>query len=375
VSRPGLRLLASARALSLLSAVALLSAPATASAAEPESTFYVRALGDLSPTHGRFACQVITEVFSVRCRVLRARPLAQATFDAGRNQHDADRLVRDLFGQLPDDGIGLMALTNADLFEPGQSSFVFGLASLVDHVGVVSLARYRTTWWGQPEDRVKFYERFYRVLVHEVGHTLGVGHCERAHCGMRRDRTLADLDGSPPTFCDRCQQSVARGLKQGPGTLMWHYTRGHSHLSRGQFARAVYHLQRAAELDPGDPRVVNDLGVAYLRRGDQGRALWHFRAAKQLDPAFPNPRYNEGLVFLGVGDTATAALAFEQALGADPGWALAHRQLGYLYQEALGDEETALEHFQAYLEHNGDDSLVQDRVRLIKGGGPDRLPR
>ncbi len=346
----------------------------SASAADPPMSapvYYVLPLGDVAPEHARYACRTIRDRFDVRCKVLRARPLPRRAFDARRNQYDADRLVQRLFNELPRDGAGLVGLTNGDLFDAGRSRFVFGLASLVDHVGVVSLARYRGHWWGRADVRARFYERFFKVLVHEVGHTLGLGHCPNRHCAMRDDTTLADLDGSPKRFCERCRGLAARGRAQGPGTVGWHYTRGHAHLQRGQFARAVYHLERAVELGPDVARVNNDLGVAYLRRGDRARALWQFRHAARLDPDFAYARYNEGLVFVAAGDPRTARDAFEAAVSIDPGWALAHRQLGYLYSEVIGDPDAAVAHFEAYLAAHGDDTLVAERIRMIKGGGGD----
>ena len=55
----------------------------------------------------------------------------------------------------------------------------------------------------------------------------------------------------------------------------------------------------------------------------------------------------------------------------DPHWGLAHRQLGLLLQEAFGDERQALEHFEAYLATRHD-AQIEDRIRMIKGGGAAR---
>ncbi len=356
-----------------LALVLALLTPTWAAAEAPDllsaPSYYVQPVGTVAAEHARYACRVIAEAFEVRCKVQRTLPLPRRAFNARRNQYDADRLVKELFDELPADAVGLMALTNADLFDAGRTRFVFGLASLVDHVGVVSMARYRGQWWGHDEDRGRFYERLYKVLVHEAGHTLGLGHCPNRHCAMRDDTTLADLDASPRHFCERCRAAAEEGRASGPGTVRFHYTRAHGHLLRAQFARAVYHFERAVELDEGDPRLLNDLGVAYLRRGDRARALWSFRHAQRMDPGFAYAWYNEGLVFLSAADARSARTAFEQALEADPNWPLAHRQLGYLYAEAFTDPEAALRHFEAYLDTHGDDALVEERVRMIKGGG------
>lgn len=336
---------------------------------EAAGTYYIQPLGEVDRRHADFACLVVREVFHLRCMVLRPRPLPRTALDPERNQYDADRLVDGLFAHLPTDGVGLMGLTNGDLFDRNRTRFVFGLASLVDRVGVVSLARFRSTWWGEDRDLVVFHDRLYKVLVHEIGHTLGLEHCPKASCAMRDDGTLADLDASPRRFCTSCAEGARRGALDHPGSPRWHYLRGHAHLHRGQFAQAVFHFQLAAELAPEDARMVNDLGVAHLRRGDRGRALWWFREAQRLDPTLAAAGYNEGLVFLEVGDAAEAKAAFERALVVDPRSAHAHRQLGLLYHEAYGDAGKALLHFQAYLDGHGDDLAIEERVRLIKGGG------
>lgn len=347
--------------------LALLSTPARAEGTY--GTYYVRPLGEVDPAQARFACQSIRETFKLGCQVLRAHPLPRAALDAARGQYDADALIDALFRGAPADAVGLVGITNGDLFDKRRGRFVFGLASLIDRVAVISLARYRGSWWGHSLDPQLFKARYFKVLVHEVAHTLGLKHCERQTCAMRDDADLQALDASPTAFCSACKAAAAEGAHLGPGSPGWHYTRGHAHLHRGQFAQAVLHLEQAAELMPGDPRIANDLGVAYLRRGDRGRALWQFRHAALLDPWFANPRYNEGLVFLGAGAVQAARTAFERTLAVDPLWGLAHRQLGQLYQDEIRDPDRALDHYHAYLEIQADDFDVAERVRLIKGGG------
>lgn len=344
----------------------------SASAHAGSGTYYVRPLGDVDAQHAELACQTVRETFHLRCVVLRPRPLPRRAFVAARNQYDADALINLLFRDLPTDGVGLIGLTNGDLFDAARPRFVFGLASLVDRVGVVSMARFRETWWGNDADPLRFRERLYKVLVHEIAHTLGLEHCPSARCTMRHDRTLADLDASPRRFCKRCRTATRQHAQIRPGTARWHYLRGHAHLMRGQFPQAVFHLQLAVELDPYDALAANDLGVAYLRRGDSGRALWWFRHAHQLDPSLANTRYNEGLVFVSVGAFDLAQRAFEGALISDPTFHLAHRQLGLIHQEQRADPDRALTHYRAYLESQGDDRAIEARIRLIKGGGDGR---
>ncbi|MFN3198316.1 MAG: tetratricopeptide repeat protein [Bradymonadia bacterium] len=335
-----------------------------------QPVYYVRAMGPVAESHTHFACEVIREVFNIKCFVMPAFPLMGRAYDLDRNQYDADQLIDGLFDGIPDNAVGLMGLTNADLFENGSGRFVFGLASVVDRVGVVSLARYRGHWWDNPSDPVRFHELMYKVVVHEVGHTLGIQeHCPDTRCAMREDRTLEDLVESPSRLCHRCRSRVKQGLRQTPGSAASHYLRGHSMLNRGRVKAAIHHFERAVQLFPNDARFQNDLGVAYLKKGDRARALLSFREAARLNPQFPNPRFNESLIFASVGDVDKARHALELALIADPDWALAHKHLGQLYLDAFGDPDRAALHFERYLAAAGDDPLIADHLRVIKGGG------
>ncbi len=336
-------------------------------------TYYLKPLGELDRDHSEFACQSIRLSFGFRCIILRSGPRPQRALNRSRYQYDADIIVRGLFPQLPGDGLGLLALSNFDLYEEGRSRFVFGLASLVDRVTVVSMARFRGPWWGEDPDPARFLDRLHKVVIHEVAHTLGLAHCPDQHCAMREDRSLDDLDTSPSRFCARCQVALKKAKKRRPGDALWHYMRGHSHLNRGQLIRSLFHFERAVEMAPEDPRALNDLGVAYLRRGDKGRALWYFRHAQMIAPNFAYAGYNEGLLFLGAGDAEAAQGAFEAVLTMDANWSLAHRQLGYLSQ-VQGQPERALVHFEAYLDSHPEDSATQARVRMIKGGGRSSAP-
>jgi len=54
--------------------------------------------------------------------------------------------------------------------------------------------------------------RILKEVIHEVGHTLGLGHCENPSCVMHFSNTLMDTDRKGPGFCPRCMVKVRRAL-------------------------------------------------------------------------------------------------------------------------------------------------------------------
>ena len=108
----------------------------------------------------------------------------------------------------------------------------------------------------------------------------------------------------------------------------------------GRAAEADQLLTRAAQLAPGHPAVLNELGVRMLARGEAGKASELFRRATQADPKHPNLWSNLASSLHALNQPAEELDALERALALEP------RHLGALLQkgmlmEATGDPRNA----------------------------------
>lgn len=79
---------------------------------------------------------------------------------------------------------------------------------------------------------------------------------------------------------------------------------------------------------PGNPRILNNLGLAYKETGKNAAAGRAFEKALYHDPEDPNPMNNLGLVFLDQGRPEEALAWFEKAISTDPGYVDAHYNRG-----------------------------------------------
>jgi len=131
-------------------------------------------------------------------------PLPRSAYHARRQQYLASDLLSLLRGVIPGGASVVLGVTEADLYAP-RLNFVFGQAELGGKAGVVSLARLRPTWYGEPPDPARLDERALKEAMHELGHLLGAEHCPHPECVMYFSHGLADTDRKGYRPCPRCQ--------------------------------------------------------------------------------------------------------------------------------------------------------------------------
>ena len=130
----------------------------------------------------------------------------------GRQQFDAGALLkRELEPRLPSDAAAYLGITMEDLWT-NDLSFVFGLGSWHERVGIYTLGRYFPRKHGAKLsvlERKRALRRAMQVLNHETGHMLGLTHCTLYKCSMNGANSLGDADQTPLEFCPLCGQKLA----------------------------------------------------------------------------------------------------------------------------------------------------------------------
>lgn len=98
-----------------------------------------------------------------------------------------------------------LGLVDLDLFVP-ELNFIFGSAQYGGNA-IVALPRLRQTYYGHPSDDNLFFKRTVKEVFHELGHVLGLGHCNNK-CVMQFSNCLHDTDSKPETYCPNCLQRL-----------------------------------------------------------------------------------------------------------------------------------------------------------------------
>jgi len=141
---------------------------------------------------------------------LAAIPLPDAAVLASRDQLDARRLIEELAPQLPDDALGMVAVTEEDLALP-TLNYIFGLGSARHRVAVFSTWRYQGDEHLDGQ-RGSLLRRCATVAVHEFGHVLGMRHCTEFRCLMNGTNSLQGADHHSLHLCPVCLRKAQYAL-------------------------------------------------------------------------------------------------------------------------------------------------------------------
>ena len=165
-------------------------------------------VGDVPAPITRAASAGLRSVYDCDATLHDARALPNDAYDEGRGQYRAETFI-ELAGRVGAAEKNI-ALTTQDLFYR-RRNYVFGLAYLSGNGSVVSTYRLQTPADGGRSERTEddvFNERVRKEVVHEIGHTLGLEHCDDDECVMNFSPTVREVDVKRQHLCGECKQVV-----------------------------------------------------------------------------------------------------------------------------------------------------------------------
>ena len=133
-----------------------------------------------------------------KIKILKPIKFPQNTYYEPRNRYRADSIIKYLRTKTPNNCVTL-ALTNKDISVTKGKVADFGVMGLGYRPGNACVA---SSFRLNPKNK---NEQFYKIAIHELGHTQGLKHCPDKTCFMR------DAEGKNPTneekdFCQNCKK-------------------------------------------------------------------------------------------------------------------------------------------------------------------------
>ncbi|SIS31466.1 archaemetzincin [Chryseobacterium joostei] len=130
-------------------------------------------------------------------KVLEAIAFPENTYYKERNRYRADSIIKFLSSKTKD-GFVTIGLTSKDISATRGKIKDFGIMGLGYRPGKACVASMFRL------NKENTDEQFYKIAIHELGHTQGLPHCPEKMCFMR------DAEGKNPTneetdFCKKCK--------------------------------------------------------------------------------------------------------------------------------------------------------------------------
>jgi archaemetzincin len=127
-------------------------------------------------------------------------------YDWGRMQYRSELIVKALQELKELYGVDVvLAIADLDAYANGLN-FVFGEAVLGSGVAVVYTRRLRPEFYGDysPDSYRKYLSRLFKEVLHELGHALGLHHCNVPGCVMNFSNSVYEVDSKQPRYCSKC---------------------------------------------------------------------------------------------------------------------------------------------------------------------------
>jgi len=142
--------------------------------------------------------------FELRCELLPAALDPQFAFHPERQQFHSTELLAGMRPRLANGAWRLLGVAAVDLYIP-ILTFVFGEAQMNGPCAVLSTHRLRQELYGLPPDPELLFQRLLKEAVHELGHTIGLTHCDDHQCAMAASHAVEWIDLKSATLCSACR--------------------------------------------------------------------------------------------------------------------------------------------------------------------------
>ena len=205
------------RLLLILLSTTLLSSCSTSSKPGKKDIIGLQPLGQYSPERLQFIKKEVQEFYHSPVVILNQREIPAAFLNTSKGErYSADSIIKWLAHTAPDTIYKVVGITHKDIFttkmellhiKKPESTYavwgIFGLGYKPGHSCVVSDNRLQTT------DNVKFHHRLRTVVIHELGHNLGLPHCPSDSCIMNdANESIKTVDKSADNYCKKCNDRL-----------------------------------------------------------------------------------------------------------------------------------------------------------------------
>lgn len=127
----------------------------------------------------------------------------EQTYSAQRRQYYSTKIIESVKLSNPVSDGFVMILTDMDLFVP-VLTHIYGEAELNGRYSIVSVCRLHEEFYTSESNPSLLFERSYKEIIHELGHNVGLKHCNDWKCVMHSSSGIEEVDLKGNLFCGNC---------------------------------------------------------------------------------------------------------------------------------------------------------------------------
>lgn len=188
---------------------------------EPLGKIYLQQFGaPLPPADLEFTLRSLAYFFPNEVVVLPSRPLPAAAYHPPRQRYRAEKILDRMVSETPEDAQVMVGLTTVDISttkDDYEDWGILGLATVSGRECVIS--RFRAARGAKNDQHTR--QRLAKVVVHEIGHTLGLSHCPEYGCLMEDGKGSVLTTDHELDFCRSCRAAVGARVLPRSGRLPW----------------------------------------------------------------------------------------------------------------------------------------------------------
>jgi archaemetzincin len=177
-------------------------------------------LGQYDQDQLQFIQKELQQFYNAPIVILNKREIPASFLNTSKGErYSSDSIIKWLAHTAPDSVYKVVGITHKDIFttkwENGhikkpENAYavwgIFGLGYLPGRSCVVSDHRLQTT------DNTRFHHRLRTVVIHELGHNLGLPHCPSDSCIMNdANESIQTVDKSADDYCKKCRAWLTHG--------------------------------------------------------------------------------------------------------------------------------------------------------------------
>jgi len=192
---------------------------------DKEHPIGLQPLGQYDQEQLQFIKKELQQFYNAPIVILDKKEIPASFLNTSKGErYSADSIIKWLAHTAPDSVYKVVGITHKDIFttkwENGhikkpENAYavwgIFGLGYLPGRSCVVSDHRLQTS------DISKFHHRLRTVVIHELGHNLGLSHCPSDSCIMNdANESIKTVDKSADDYCKKCKAWLTHGSSMVP---------------------------------------------------------------------------------------------------------------------------------------------------------------